>query len=200
MRTRTHRPARRGRSTRQRRSPRWSTPRRPSTRRICRRRPPRTERLLPALRLGEPATGRRLPGSRRRQPVVGRTYVELPMHDNLDIGVLGIECHPDHRSGDLPDAAAPTPGWRELKAVGRTSVLVDAWRDGFWHDFYVAARLRGRLPVRPAAALDEPARLGRAGPAARRESRGLGRLRPGRGADPGPGRPDAGPARTCTRR
>lgn len=68
--------------------------------------------------------------------IVGRTYVELPLYDNLDIGVLGLECHPDHRVGEVPQALLDA-GLAELRKVARTSVLVDAWADGFWRCFYI---------------------------------------------------------------
>jgi len=73
-----------------------------------------------------------------RGRVRGRVYVELPRHDNLDLGVLGVECHPDERGGPLPDQLL-AEGLDGLRAAGRTGVLVDAWSDGFWSDFYVRA-------------------------------------------------------------
>lgn len=70
--------------------------------------------------------------------VLGRVYVELPRHDNLDLGVLGVECHPDLRGHGLPEQLL-TAGLDRLRAAGRTGVLLDAWTDSFWSDFFVRA-------------------------------------------------------------
>src|SRR5262245_18230725 len=56
--------------------------------------------------------------------VIGRTYVELPRYDNLDLGVLGVECHPDHRAGGTAQVLLDA-GLDELRRVGRSGVLVE---------------------------------------------------------------------------
>lgn len=58
------------------------------------------------------------------------------MHDNLDLGILGVECHPDHRDSGVPEALLDA-GLTDLKKLGRARALVETWRDGYWRDFYV---------------------------------------------------------------